>query len=1281
VDEQEVRRVVTVVTSDLKGSTSLGEKLDPESLREVLTRYFDEMRHVLEAHGGTIEKIIGDAIVAVFGLPVARAEDPFRAVRAAEATQRSLTELNEQLDRTWGVRLTARTGVATGDVVVGEASLGQHVLTGPVLQLATAMEQNAPANEILVAESTFALVRDAIVVEAVEPFVPKGQATPVPAYRLTGIREGAGRDALGPDRICPACGATNVPDARACMTCGANLQVGSAARESRKTVTIVFADPKPITETGAPPTPEALRDVMSRYFESMRSVLEGHGGTVEKFIGDAVMAVFGLPNRHEDDALRAARAALDMQAALPPLNETFSVEWGITLRNHIGVNTGEVVAGDASLGQRLVTGDAVNVAARLEQAAAPLEVLIGELTYRLVRDAADVEPVEPLILKGKAEPVPAYRLLTVRTGEAAARRQDAPMVGRDEEFALLTRTLTEVIDARVARSVTIIGDAGVGKTRLTSEFLARAGAVATVMRGRCLPYGDGITFWPMIEVVRSAVEIRDDDPTEMAMAKLVEAVGGDGEVADRVGSVMGLSATSYQVAELFWGIRRFFELIGSGPIVVLFDDIHWAEPTFLDVINHLLEGTETQLLILCTARHELLETRTDWGDGPGAARIVLQPLSDTDASRVIEHLLGDAGLADDARQRIVTASEGNPLFVEQLLSMLIDNGRLLRRDDRWVATSDLADLAIPPSIHALLAARLDALPAEERAVVDPASVIGLSFAQEAVEALVAEAVQHNVPIHLDGLTRKQLVRPQEDEETDDAIYRFHHLLVRDAAYQGLLKRSRAQLHERFVAWADVVNAERGRGTEFEEILGYHLEQAYRYRTELGPLDDHGRDLGVRAAERLGSAGQRALGRGDMPAAASLLGRAAAALPVDHRDRPWLLIRAGEARFEMGEFPAAGALFDQAVGAADIAAEPAVAATARIERLRLTYLTSAGAGDPHLARHVQETLPLLEESKEEGGLARAWRLLTYIEMAAASWGAAEQTATAMLEHARRSGDLLMEIRGLPALANTARVGPLPVPQALERCVDLVARAEGDRRAEALIQRAIAHLSAMRGDADFARSTYRRVRSTLLDLGWNFDAALVSHDSGPIEMLAGDDVAAEAELRDDFQTLNRMEERNYITTTAAYLAEALYRQGKYDEASSFVTFSETTAAEDDLLTQFLWRGVRAKLLARDGQIDDAITIGREAVRLARISDDPIGQGNALVDLAQTLRIARRDDEAEAVFAEALIAFDRKGSTASATVARGLFEGAVAYARGTGRIGYTPTTTGARGSNESS
>ena len=333
------------------------------------------MRLVFESHGGTIEKIIGDAIVAVFGLPVQHDDDALRAVEAAAETQRALAALNDRLDQTWGVRLVVRTGIATGEVTFGEASIGQHILTGETMVISSAMEQNAPPFEVLIAGSTYDLVREMIDAEAVEPVTPKGGHQEHPAYRLVSVaaRPQAGHAAADTAaaglRLCPACGEENPSSFRVCGMCGTELASAAAVRDSRKTVTIVFADPKPAALDGVTPSPEALRDVMTRYFEAMRVPLEEHGGTVERFIGDAVMAVFGLPVRHEDDALRAVRAAAAMQAALPTLNDQLRLTSGMEIHNHIGVNTGEVIAGDARLGQRLVTGDAVNTAARLEQAA------------------------------------------------------------------------------------------------------------------------------------------------------------------------------------------------------------------------------------------------------------------------------------------------------------------------------------------------------------------------------------------------------------------------------------------------------------------------------------------------------------------------------------------------------------------------------------------------------------------------------------------------------------------------------------------------------------------------------------------------------------------------------------------------------------------------------------------------------------------------------------------------------------------------------------------------
>jgi tetratricopeptide (TPR) repeat protein len=444
-----------------------------------------------------------------------------------------------------------------------------------------------------------------------------------------------------------------------------------------------------------------------------------------------------------------------------------------------------------------------------------------------------------------------------------------------------------------------------------------------------------------------------------------------------------------------------------------------------------------------------------------------------------------------------------------------------------------------------------------------------------------------------------------------------------------------------VAWADVVNAQRGRVTEFEEILGYHLEQAYRYRTQLGPLDDRGVDVGIRASRRLGSAGERALERGDMPAAAGLLGRAAATLPSDDQALPWLLLRSGEARLELGEFDEAASRYDEVIDLAGRRSDPALEATARIERLRLRFVTDSAGSDTDVAKQVHAAIPVLEAARDDAGLARAWRLLTLVWGAAALWGESERAATAMLAHARKSGDRLMEVRGLPALAQTARYGPTPVTDAIERCNELLVRAAGDRRAEALIERVLAHLRAMEGDFDTAREIYGRVRRTLVELGWNFNAALVSIDSGPIELLAGDPIAAERELRQDYETLTQMGERNYIGTTAAYLAEALYRQGRDDAATAFARFSEETAAEDDLAGQYLWRQVKAKLLARGGDLEGAARLAAEAVALTERSDDPTDQANALVDLAEVHELAGRIPEAIEALRQALERHEAKGN----------------------------------------
>ena len=456
----------------------------------------------------------------------------------------------------------------------------------------------------------------------------------------------------------------------------------------RKTVTIVFSDLKGSTSLGEALDSESLREVLTRYFEEMRAVLEEHGGTVEKYIGDAVMAVFGLPTLHEDDALRAVRAAAGMQVALERLNEELERVWGVRLTNRTGVNTGVVVAGDPVAGQRLVTGDAVNVAARLEQAAPALEVLVGDPTYQLVRDYVDVEEVEPLELKGKSERVAAYRLLGVKEPSVGRVVSAVPIVGRDAELGRLLAELDAVTTARTCRAATVLGDAGVGKTRLLEELRSRVAPDARVLRGRCLSYGRGITFWPVLEMVKEAAGILEEDSPELAAERLRGLVGGDDAIAARVTAAVGLSSAPFSLGELFWGVRKLIEhLAAEQPVVVIVEDVHWAETTFLDLVDHLVSAVQdSAVLVVCAARHDLDELRPEWASAD-LARIELEPLPATTSSSLVADLLDGGTLDAGVQDRVAEVAAGNPLFVRQLVSMLIEQGRVRRDNGSWVRSA------------------------------------------------------------------------------------------------------------------------------------------------------------------------------------------------------------------------------------------------------------------------------------------------------------------------------------------------------------------------------------------------------------------------------------------------------------------------------------------------------------------------------------------------------------------------------------------------------------------
>jgi class 3 adenylate cyclase len=1039
---------------------------------------------------------------------------------------------------------------------------------------------------------------------------------------------------------CPNCGEENPERFRLCGFCGTPLVATLPAQEVRKTVTIVFSDLQGSTALGEKLDSEALREVMSRYFDEMKGALELHGGTIEKYIGDAIMAVFGLPVVREDDALRAVRAAAEMQRRLATLNAELESRWAVTLRNRTGVNTGEVVAGDPTTGQRLVTGDTVNTAARLEQAAPTLEVLLGEPTYRLVRNAVEVEPVEPLALKGKAEAVPAYRLVSVQELGQQERARPRVFVGREAELDRLDAAYTDVLAEHRPRTVTVLAEAGVGKSRLTEEFLASLPDNPIVLVGRCLPYGRGITFWALGEIVRRAANIAEDDSSELAVERIRTAAQRDEEVTQRLAAAIGLAETSFPLDETFLAVRRFFELLAvDRPVVVLWEDLHWAEATLLDLIDRLARTASGALMFVCTGRPSFVDV---WQRGLPGDLIDLQPLSPDAIERFIDGLLGSTAPAA-VRDRIIDAAEGNPFYAEQTFSMLVEEHMLWQTDDGWLAAEELAELPLPPTINALLTSRLDSLGDAERAVVDVASVIGLEFAGDAVEALVPESLRTELELRLDSLAQKHLVRRRHGRDEGAGLYRFDHILIRDAAYSGLLKRRRAALHEQFADWGDRINAERRRAAEYEEILGFHLEQAHAYLAELQEPDEHQRQLAQRAADKLATAGRRAIAREDMPAAANLLRRAHALLADNELQRVQLIPDLADALTHTGEFAWAEVFLAEAVETAGRLGKSALAAEARLAQL-MTHRFAGGEESnwtEAVLAELDSAVPVFEEDDDHRRLGKAWRLAMDAYGISYRFGDAAAAAERAVRHARLGGDR----RGATAAATTyamaALYGPTPVSEAIARCEETLETVGGNRKLRAFVTLLLSPLYAMSGDFDTGRRLYGDARASFEELGATLLGARTSLQSAVVELLAGDLDAAERELRRDYETLERLGERYLRPTVAANLALIRCKQNDFAEAAQFAALAEEVAADDDVESQALWRSAKALILVRGGDGAAADATARAAVELLRRTDALVQIADALVVQASVLQDQGRVDERAAVLADAAALYRRKGN----------------------------------------
>jgi DNA-binding SARP family transcriptional activator len=934
-------------------------------------------------------------------------------------------------------------------------------------------------------------------------------------------------------------------------------------RPARRLVSVVLAS---MAETAAERLdPEATHHLLARYADACGATIERHGGAVERFAGDTVVGVFGQDAAHDDDALRAARAAIEMREAGAQLGAAL----GIDVRIRVGAEAGEVFVGATPGRARFAAGDAFTVAAGLEQSAPPGEILVGETLLGLLGATAAAEPVDDLTFAGRGEPVRAWRLLGV---DRAARPPLSPFVGRLRELSALRDAFAHARE-HGCTTITVAGPAGQGKSRLALELAAELGGAATVVVGRCPSYGDGMAHRPLAEIVGQLGDV---------LPELGEPLAGT------VMAAVGADATA-QPGEAAFAIRRLFERAAEArPLVAIIDDLHWAEPPLLDLLEYLAAfATAHPILLVCLARPELFERRPGWS----AAPLALDPLSDAEAQ-----LLIGARAEPGTAERIVETAEGNPLFLEQLVAVGATGERL------------------PTTIQAVLAARLDRLPPEERMLLEDASVEGRSFHVGALER--AE------PQRLVSLVRKGLIRgePSDAFEHEDA-FRFSHALIREAAYRRLPKQRRSELHERLARWLD------GRGGD--EAVGHHLAEAARHRAELGRGDP---DLAREAAARLGAAAEAALTRGDPAAGARLLERAAALLAP--AERAELLPQLGAALFQAGEPQEAMRVLDEAVAA------PAAAIRSRAEVER--ELVRLEVGSDASAQHIDAGAL----AADERGQYRLWLLRGQLAWYAGQVGAADAAWAEAASHAAETRDVY-EVTGWRAIATV--LGPTPVPDAIRRCEAFRERVRASRLATASTLNPLALLHAMQGDFEAAGRLVEQASAALEELGGR--GAGVSHLEATVRLLAGQPELAEAALRADLEPLSAMGGGTSLATTTALLAQAMFAQGHISQAAEMCRRTERHATPGDTVTQAMWRGVQARILAASGRYPDAEALAREAVALVEPTDLLSVRGDAMLDLAHVLRGCERAEASDRAVRAGLALYERKGNHAAATRARAL------------------------------
>ncbi len=1071
-------------------------------------------------------------------------------------------------------RLETARLVATGERIDADLALGRHA---DVIEPLQRLIASHPDDEPLRARLMLALYRCDRQAEALDAFQAARRTLNEiglqPGDRLSALQSAI----LNHD---PALAAPELPS-----TAGIPQPLAGA----RRLMTVVVAS---VDDGGADfSDPESLHNARKRLAGMCEEVFGRHGGTVEHIDGRVVTALFGLHSFHEDDALRAVRAALELRAATAAT---------------VGIGSGKMFVGAGLHGEPVATGDASSVAARLRERAAGNEILLADQTHRLVSRHVQAEAVPH-----------AFRLLELHAAETVA--GGMPFVGREPERERLLALLSRVTRERSCHLAAVVGPPGIGKTRLARELAAEIADEATIVVGRCLSYGEGLAYRPLTDIVN---QLTGGDP-EQGLVELLSGEDADGTVRRCV--LATIAGEPLPEVESFWAMRRLFEAVARRrPLVVAIEDAHFAEGTLLDLLEYVVSFSRgSPILLLCLARRDLIESHPEWSaPQPDRTLLQLESLSDAEAEALVAAL---GALGPRTRSEIVERGGGNPLFLEQLVA--------------WRA--DAGSAALPLSVEAVLEDRIEQLEPDERRVLEHASVEGRTFHRGAIAALLSDEA---ISMSLVALVRKQLIRPDRATLAGDDGFRFTHALIRDAAYDGIAKARRAELHERLAVWL------KSEPASSDEVVGYHLEQVFRLRTEVGAAGAHERELAAEAAERLASAARAALARVDVGAGARLLERAVSLL--DPRP-PELLATLGATLIEAGRLADARRFLAEAIDRAIRDDDPRVESRARVDE-QLVLLHEGTSGGHEQARCVADlALAHLEQHGDDVGQCHAWRLRAWIDWIECRSARADEAWEAAAVHARRAGleRELIDILGWRVSA--AALGPTPVPAAIQRCMKIREQLPSSGVAVAVTLHPLGLLHAMEGDFDEARRLISEGDEILRELG-RMESA-VSHHQAWVEMRAGRPDLAEVGLRLGYEELERMGERDLLATTAALLAQAVYAQDRLEEADELCRVSESIAAEEDVATQVFWRGVRARICARRGDVEEAVALGRHAVRISEPTDLLLVRADALFDLEEVMRLGGRQDDAQSAARAALELCELKGDAVSAARARSRLQAA--------------------------